>query len=94
MGAFSCLGTVDGEASVKVEGGGDHALTPDGDGYYSGQVAQIGQDARYQFDVNAHLQPDPASRGQPKGPLGPSLVLDPARCRWRRPRTRLGAALV
>src|SRR3954467_910076 len=57
MGAFSCLGTVDGsclgtvdgEASVKVEGGGDHALTPDGDGYYSGQVAQIGQDARYQF---------------------------------------------
>ena len=60
------------------------ALTPEASGYFSGLVA--GADAgtlyRYRLDGEAALYPDPASRFQPRGPHGPSQVIDPAIFDW------------
>ena len=69
--------------AVVVEGGGEHPLASEGDGYFSGLV-HVGAGARYRFrlDQDATLYPDPASRYQPDGPHGPSQVVDPSAYRW------------
>ncbi len=63
--------------------GRDHALAPDGNGYFSGTVDEVGAGDRYLFrlDDDAPL-PDPASRHQPDGPLGASQVVDPSDFAW------------
>ena len=55
------------------------ALTPEASGYFSGLVAGAGAGTlyRYRLDGEAALYPDPASRFQPRGPHGPSQVIDP-----------------
>jgi maltooligosyltrehalose trehalohydrolase len=58
--------------------------TPEETGYFSGLVAGARAGSRYQFtlDDESLLLPDPASRWQPDGPHGPSVVVDPARFAW------------
>jgi maltooligosyltrehalose trehalohydrolase len=58
-------------------------LTPESDGYHSGEIAADSGD-RYQFklDADEKLYPDPASRFQPEGPHGPSEIVDPRAFRW------------
>ena len=78
---------------VVLEGGPGHApgaapvvvaLEPEGDGYFSGLVAEAGAGTRYRYrlDGGAELYADPASRFQPDGPHGPSQVVDPGAFRW------------
>ena len=59
-------------------------LSREGDGYFSGVVADARAGTRYRFrlDDDATLYPDPASRFQPDGPHGPSQVVDPSQFRW------------
>ncbi len=59
-------------------------LTAESGGYFSGLVAGVGAGDHYGFrlDGDAKLYPDPASRWQPDGPHGPSVVVDPARFTW------------
>lgn len=54
-------------------------------GYFSGGApgARPGSLYRYALDGEATLFPDPASRFQPRGPLGPSLLVDPGTFAWR-----------
>src|SRR5205085_3928240 len=65
--------------AVVLEGGTDYRLDnyalavqlmPEGNGYFSGQVAhaQAGTLYRYRLDDSDTLFPDPASRFQPQGP--------------------------
>ena len=63
---------------------GSHALAAEGNGYFSGMVAEarVGSLYRYRLDGAAAL-PDPVSRFQPRGPHGPSQVVDPAAFLWR-----------
>ncbi|MCU1386422.1 MAG: malto-oligosyltrehalose trehalohydrolase [Acidobacteria bacterium] len=58
-------------------------LTREDDGYVSGTI-EAGAGDRYQFklDDDEKLYPDPASRFQPEGPHGPSVIVDPAAFRW------------
>jgi maltooligosyltrehalose trehalohydrolase len=53
------------------------------DGYFSG-AAPLTAGADYQFCLDRHDQPwpDPASRFQPQGPLGPSRLVDGSRFVW------------
>src|SRR5215211_689533 len=61
----------------------DSALTPEGSGYFSGPVANVGPGTRYKFRLDGGDQfPDPASRYQPEGPHGPSMVVDPTSYMW------------
>ena len=68
-----------------VLGDSPHAapLTAEPAGYFSGLVAdaRAGSPYRYLLDDEISLA-DPASRYQPEGPQGPSMVIDPADFRW------------
>ncbi len=71
---------------VVVESGaavGEHPLTAETGGYFSGFVAGVVVGDRYRFRPgNGSVFPDPASRFQPDGPHGPSEVIDPAAFAW------------
>ena len=60
------------------------ALSPEGNGYFSGLATGLGDGGRYRFrlDDQDKLYPDPASRFQPEGPSGPSEVIEPRAFKW------------
>jgi maltooligosyltrehalose trehalohydrolase len=60
------------------------SLSKDASGYWSVE-ADAPAGARYQFRVDGgeRVYPDPASRFQPEGPHGPSVVVDPTSYEWR-----------
>ncbi|HVJ86538.1 MAG TPA: malto-oligosyltrehalose trehalohydrolase [Caulifigura sp.] len=62
----------------------DQRLERDADGYFAGVAPGISAGALYQFrlDGEKRLLPDPASRFQPDGPHGPSMVVDPSLFAW------------
>jgi maltooligosyltrehalose trehalohydrolase len=61
----------------------DAPLRSEGGGYFSGLVAGARAGARYRFRLDGgDAYADPASRWQPEGPDGPSVVVDPATFRW------------
>ncbi|HEX5446844.1 MAG TPA: alpha-amylase family glycosyl hydrolase, partial [Pirellulales bacterium] len=53
-------------------------------GYFAGLVAAAcsGTHYYYRLDGESQLYPDPASRFQPEGSAGPSLIIDPAQYAW------------
>lgn len=57
-------------------------LTAEGDGYFSGHAAEVGEGTCYRFVLEKGTFPDPASRFQPSGPHGPSQLVDPGRFQW------------
>ena len=67
---------------VTEPDGESFSLTPEGDGYHSG-FANLSGGMRYRFRLDGRGPfPDPASRFQPDGPHGPSMVVDPAVYQW------------
>src|SRR5262249_46910116 len=61
-----------------------YELLPESDGCFSASISQIEVGAHYRFrlDGGPELFPDPASRFQPDGPHGPSMVVDSSTYRW------------
>jgi maltooligosyltrehalose trehalohydrolase len=59
-------------------------LRPEENGYFSVHVGEAspGMVYRYRLDGDSYLYPDPASRFQPRGPHGPSEIIDPAKFQW------------
>jgi maltooligosyltrehalose trehalohydrolase len=72
------------KVAVVVDGGAIIKLDAEPKGYFSMQTsrAKVGDLYRYRLDRSELLIPDPASRFQPEGPLGPSMIIDPARFPW------------
>ncbi|HJQ22503.1 MAG TPA: malto-oligosyltrehalose trehalohydrolase [Blastocatellia bacterium] len=79
--------------TVRIEGDARHstnseqqtvALEAEADGYFSGTARAAGPGTlyRFQLDTDDYLYPDPASRFQPRGPHGPSMVVDPTKFEW------------
>jgi maltooligosyltrehalose trehalohydrolase len=70
---------------VVVAGAPAMLLLPEGSGYFAGEVRARPGD-RYRLRLgdadDDHLYPDPASRFQPEGPHGPSVVVDPTAFEW------------
>jgi maltooligosyltrehalose trehalohydrolase len=60
-----------------------HPLTAEPNGYFS-CVINAGVGTQYWFRVNGEKKsyPDPASRFQPRGPHGPSCIVDPKQFKW------------
>jgi maltooligosyltrehalose trehalohydrolase len=64
---------------------GSRTLTRDDHGYWSGRYAGVGPGVRYQYRLDGSddsVFPDPASRWQPDGVHGASMVIDPSRFEW------------
>ena len=58
-------------------------LAPEEDGYFSATVNDVRAGDRYWFRLDGdRLRPDPASRFQPDGPHGPSMIVDPQAFHW------------
>src|SRR5690606_11049513 len=59
-------------------------MSPEPDGYFSGFIenARPGMLYGYRLGDDARIYPDPASRFQPEGPHGPSMVIDPTAFPW------------
>jgi len=58
-------------------------LRAEADGYWSASVLEAAPGSLYRFRLDGEGPfPDPASRFQPDGPLGPSQVIDPGAFRW------------
>ena len=57
---------------------GMHVMRPNGDGLWGVMLEQVVPGDRYAFVIEGHPLPDPCSRFQPEGALGPSQVVDPA----------------
>ena len=59
-------------------------LKEEPDGYFTVVAPAIGAGALYRFRLDHcdSLMPDPASRFQPNGPLGPSMIIDPRLFHW------------
>jgi maltooligosyltrehalose trehalohydrolase len=74
------------QISLVIErcGGGtvEAAVRSEGDGYYSAAVPEVGVGDRYRYRLDDELTPDPASRFQPDGPFGPSMIVDPSQFAW------------
>ncbi|HMR34258.1 MAG TPA: alpha-amylase family glycosyl hydrolase [Geminicoccaceae bacterium] len=70
--------------SVVPERGGSIALRRGEGGWFEGDGADLGPGTLYRLQLDGgDLLPDPVSRFQPEGPLGPSMIIDPASYRWR-----------
>ncbi|MGH7184077.1 MAG: malto-oligosyltrehalose trehalohydrolase [Nitrospiraceae bacterium] len=58
-------------------------MQPALDGYFEAAVEGVSPRARYRYLLNGKAaRPDPASRYQPEGVHGPSVVIDPDSFRW------------
>ena len=57
-------------------------LDAEGNGYFSGYVAQAGAGVLYRYRLESGSFPDPASRFQPEGPHGPSQIVDGSHFKW------------
>lgn len=70
--------------TVMLDEGRSEALLAEQSDYFSGLVENVPVGTRYflKFDDSETQLPDPASRFQPDGPLGPSMVVAPAAFRW------------
>lgn len=70
--------------TLALADGASHELEREPDGYHAAHVRDAAHGTRYRFRVDGgRLLPDPASRWQPEGPTGPSVVVDPGLYRWR-----------
>jgi malto-oligosyltrehalose trehalohydrolase len=59
-------------------------LAPTTQGYWEGTIPCLPTDSLYSFIINQNLErPDPASRFQPNGVHGPSVVVDPSAYSWK-----------
>ena len=71
---------------VALAGGGERAtlaLQPAADGWFEAPAAPAGPGAAYVFRVDGGAAlPDPASRANPYGVHGPSVVVDPVEFDW------------
>ena len=57
-------------------------LKEEADGYFSALVPRAAAGTFYRYLVDGRPLPDPASRFQPEGPEGPSMVVDPGAFAW------------
>jgi len=80
--AFTVWAPDQGSLAVAIEGRGEWPMQRDGD-FFAATVADAAAGDRYWLRLdNGTLRPDPASRFQPEGPLGASMIVDAAAYRW------------
>lgn len=71
------------EVALAIEGRPELAMHAEPDGYFTATVADARAGDQYWFRVADTLRPDPVSRFQPRGPFGPSAIVDPRTFDWR-----------
>jgi maltooligosyltrehalose trehalohydrolase len=71
------------QVEVVLEGRLPRPLAPAGEGLFTATVPDVAAGTRYQYRLDSErYRPDPASRWQPEGVHGPSVVVDHASFAW------------
>lgn len=70
------------QLALVLDDGPEQAMLRDARGVFSLHVPGASAGQRYRLRTAQGLRPDPASRYQPEGPLGPSQVVDAAAFQW------------
>ncbi|MBW9114798.1 malto-oligosyltrehalose trehalohydrolase [Rhizobium cauense] len=70
---------------LLIGDGREYAMDPEEGGYFRLDLKNVGVGALYRFrlQTTSDLAADPASRFQPEGPTGPSMLIDPGAYTWR-----------
>src|SRR5262245_50295717 len=68
--------------ALVLDSGGQFQMERLPGGYFRQSVPVARVNQRYWFKLPQGLRPDPASRFQPDGPLGPSMIVDPRAFVW------------
>ena len=69
--------------ALALVDGRTFALEREADGYHAAYVPGLGHGTAYRLlPGDGPPLPDPVSRFQPEGPLGPSMLIDPGRFAW------------
>jgi maltooligosyltrehalose trehalohydrolase len=68
--------------TLVLEGDGKRSMARRDDGYFELHVPGVGGGQRYCFELEVGTRADPASRFQPNGVFGPSMVVDHASFAW------------
>jgi maltooligosyltrehalose trehalohydrolase len=72
-----------GRVEVELDDERLAPLVPEGDGVWSGEIAEAKTGTRYRYRLGGRIaRPDPYSRSQPEGTHGPSEVVDPGAFEW------------
>lgn len=72
------------EVRLHLEGRGEQAMTPEGDGLFVHEAEDVAPGQRYGYRLDGQdVWPDPWSRSQPDGVHGLSAVVDPSAFAWR-----------
>jgi maltooligosyltrehalose trehalohydrolase len=69
-------------ALVLADRSDEREMRRDPDGFFSVDAPGVRAGQRYSYRIAQGLRPDPASRYQPEGPLGPSQVVDARAFPW------------
>jgi len=68
---------------LVIDGRPFRAMREEGEGVFTTAIENLAVGARYQYRLDGErYRPDPASRWQPEGVHGPSVVVDPAGFQW------------
>ena len=74
------------DVAIVIDGAKPRPVARDDDGFALIHVPQARAGTHYQWVIDGRISiPDPASRFQPDGVFGPSLVVDPQNYSWRLP---------
>ena len=68
--------------ALVIEGGPQLPMTGHPDGFFTCEVPSARAGQRYWYRLEHGLRPDPTSRFQPEGPLGPSQLVDSRAFVW------------
>lgn len=68
--------------AVRLDGGAEHEMTRANDGFFRVRIPNIGAGQLYWYVLPQGQRPDPASRFQPQGVFGPSMIVDPSAFTW------------
>lgn len=80
--SFRVWASAQDRVSLVLENGAELPMRQERGGFYSLEVADARPGQRYWYRLAEGLRPDPASRFQPEGPLGPSQIVDGRRFAW------------
>jgi maltooligosyltrehalose trehalohydrolase len=79
--------------SVVIDGRAT-PLEPEAGGHFSAFVSGAGEGTRYRIRLGDDDYPDPASRHQPDGPHGDSVVVDPSTFVWKSKPPRINDRII
>src|SRR5580765_4258251 len=80
--SFSVWAPAQASVALVIVNGAELPMQPGENGFFALETAEAKAGQRYWYRLRQGLRPDPASRYQPEGPLGPSEIVDPRGFRW------------